>query len=462
MTLLPTIFLCVGLLAGVARADDRLSVGDNAPALTIEHFVKGERVDDFPADKVTVVEFWATWCKPCIVGFPHLSELQEKYADELVIIGVSDESLEVVEPFLAKPKHGDVTRYRMATDPDGSMQAAWMTAAQQRGIPCAFIVDREGIVQYIGHPMGMDRALERVITGKGPESSDAPAMSAEQRAAMFTVEGTHSPEAASLLTDLRDSLSAPGGVVSFEQELLLPGAIRMGGPDGEALDLRKSRKGELVLGGDRGDRLDATRIMHLPGMPEGMGETETMLFEGDRLLVKFVSGSPFMPSPLPTDGWTQILRAEAQALAEEQPVPIPFSLVMSVSPALASPLDALDTLLDMSALEVVLDEGGSVVLAGPAAPMAGVPTPPEDGGMSAMSEAGPSQLRLEFERAGGGSVTILVGDPEAPSLSMRLERRELEAEPDASLFDIGDKEPAALLPILREQMEAMAGMEPPK
>lgn len=469
MPLLPTVLSCAVLLIGALSADDRLSVGDPAPALSIDHFVKGDRLDDFPAGKVTVVEFWATWCKPCIEGFPHLSELQERYADDVVIIGVSAEGLDKVEPFLAKPRHADVTRYRVASDPDGSMQTDWMVAARKNGIPCAFIVDREGVVQYIGHPMGMDRALERAITGKEPTSpgTSAPAITEEERRGLTTVDGTHSEAAAVLLAELRAELSAPETTLDFEQELLLKGALRMGGPEGETADLRKTRKGVLVLGsptsGARPARLEAKRTMHLPGMPfDSMVEAETVLYDGDRILLRFQSDSPFMPSPLPTDGWTEISRADAKALADEVPIPMPMMALMEVNPLVASPLDLLDALLAMSALDVEHDpaeEDDELVLLGPAAPMAGIPQLLETRGSMGKDAAVLPVLRLEWV-PGSGALVMTVGRPDSPSLTMRIDRRMDREEPDASVFviDETDGEPLPLLPILRERMEMMRGM----
>lgn len=146
-----------------------LSVGDAAPVLAIGKWVKGEPVAAFQKGKTYIVEFWATWCGPCIVGMPHLSELQKKYADKgLTIIGVTREdpnnSLEQVET-MVKAK-GDVMSYTVAWDDAGKTNTAYMRAAQQQGIPCAFLVDGNGKIAYIGHPMSIDATLETVVAGK--------------------------------------------------------------------------------------------------------------------------------------------------------------------------------------------------------------------------------------------------------------------------------------------------------
>ncbi|MCB1093999.1 MAG: redoxin family protein [Verrucomicrobiae bacterium] len=160
----------------------KLSIGDPAPPLVIGEWVKGKPVEAFAADQVYVVEFWATWCGPCIAGMPHLSELQEAYADKGVqIIGVNiwDEP-EKVKPFLKDEvkmhkKTGDeIMRYTIAIeekhDPEnvrnGKMALTWMTAAGQNGIPSAFIIDGKQRVAWIGHPATMDKPLEKIVAGE--------------------------------------------------------------------------------------------------------------------------------------------------------------------------------------------------------------------------------------------------------------------------------------------------------
>ncbi len=165
-----------------------LKVGDKAPALKVAKFVKGDEVKGFEAGKVYVVEFWATWCGPCIKAIPHLTELQKQYADKGVkFVGVSvwEREPEKVEPFVKKM--GDKMDYSVAMDQvaegadasSGFMAANWLTAAGQEGIPCSMIVDQKGTLAWIGHPqMGLDKVLAKVVAG----TFDAGKFAAEEEA----------------------------------------------------------------------------------------------------------------------------------------------------------------------------------------------------------------------------------------------------------------------------------------
>jgi thiol-disulfide isomerase/thioredoxin len=153
-----------------------LKVGDAAPALSVAKWVKGEPVTGFQKGKPYVVEFWATWCGPCIASMPHLSELQKEYGPKgLTIIGVSTEdernSLGNVEEMVAKK--GDGMAYTVAWDKGHETNDAYMKAAKRNGIPCSFVVDQQGKIAYIGHPQTLDFVLDKVMGGswdaeKGP------------------------------------------------------------------------------------------------------------------------------------------------------------------------------------------------------------------------------------------------------------------------------------------------------
>ena len=154
-------------LAARSRADE-LGLGDPAPPLNVSAFVKGEKVEKFEPGKVYVVEFWATWCGPCKVSIPHLTELQEKNKD-VTFIGVSvfENDPKLVEPFVEEM--GDRMNYRVAKDDvedgerAGKMAKDWMEASGEGGIPAAFIVNKQGRIAWIGHPMNMEAPLVQVI-----------------------------------------------------------------------------------------------------------------------------------------------------------------------------------------------------------------------------------------------------------------------------------------------------------
>lgn len=151
-----------------------LAVGDKAPGLHLAEFVKGEPVTGFESGRVYVVEFWASWCGPCIAGMPHVSELQKEYAEKGVrVIGVNAfEDPNAVAPFMEK-RGNELMQYTVAIEEkhnqdnlrNGLMAQNWMSAAGQNGIPTAFIVDGQSRVAWIGHPMSMDKPLEEIVAG---------------------------------------------------------------------------------------------------------------------------------------------------------------------------------------------------------------------------------------------------------------------------------------------------------
>jgi len=146
-----------------------IKLGDPAPPLKIAQWIKGEPVD-LAAGKGKngyVLEFWATWCHPCRESIPHLTELQRKYKDQgLVVIGITDENNpKAVAPFVAKM--GDKMDYTVAYDDNHQTNNAYIHAFGLRGIPHAFVIDREGRIAWSGHPkFGLEQAVDQIINGK--------------------------------------------------------------------------------------------------------------------------------------------------------------------------------------------------------------------------------------------------------------------------------------------------------
>ncbi len=160
---IPSAMLSLALVAAPLSAQEEpaLKVGSPAPALNLE-WVQGKVENLSDASKTYVVEFWATWCGPCMRSIPHLNELSQKYRTKgLVIMGISDEKMSTVKPFVNKKGTG--MSYPVAIDSSEKETGKnWMEASQQKGIPCAFVV-RDSKIVWIGNPL--DPSFDEVVVG---------------------------------------------------------------------------------------------------------------------------------------------------------------------------------------------------------------------------------------------------------------------------------------------------------
>jgi len=154
-------------------------IGDAAWPLEGLEFVKGGPVKIEPG-KVYIVEFWATWCPPCKVTIPHLTEVVHKYKDKkVVVVGISTEKIDLVKAFVAK--QAENMDYNVAVDSARQVSKGYMGAFGVNTIPHAFIVDPQGKVAWYGHPMDdMERALDDVLAGTFDPAAYARARAEEQ------------------------------------------------------------------------------------------------------------------------------------------------------------------------------------------------------------------------------------------------------------------------------------------
>jgi len=167
-----------------------LEPGESAPKLNSHNtkWIQGEQPD--LSDGVIVVEFWATWCKPCQRVIPHLNRMHKAWARYgLKVVGVAadethddtDDRIKAVREFV-KAK-GDGMSYSIVVDPMKELKREWMEAAKQNGIPCTFVVGRSGKVLWIGNPyeerfedvvkLAIRNKFDPKLTPKGFEAFDA-------------------------------------------------------------------------------------------------------------------------------------------------------------------------------------------------------------------------------------------------------------------------------------------------
>lgn len=191
-------------LISVASAQGQpLTIGDPAPAFKVTGWSKGTPVDDLKEGNVYVVEFWATWCGPCIASMPHLSDMADKFAGKATLISVNtwdykkveegkENDVDHVSRVNAWVKENDAKmRYNVAfDDASDTMANTWMRAAGRNGIPCAFIVDKEKRIAWIGHPMQMEDPLKQVVDGTWDRNAFKEKFVVEQQKAIAAMENS--------------------------------------------------------------------------------------------------------------------------------------------------------------------------------------------------------------------------------------------------------------------------------
>lgn len=164
-----------GVQPGSAPAAS-FGLGQPSPMIEVAEWIKGDSFERFEPGTVYVLDFWATWCMPCIGSIPHISELQERYKDnDVVVVGVSSpdargNSLEKTRRFAlegAPTREGDVHQmdYTVVFAKGRSTWEAYARTGWDQSIPHVFIIDRQGRLAWHGHPIEMDEVLEKVAAG---------------------------------------------------------------------------------------------------------------------------------------------------------------------------------------------------------------------------------------------------------------------------------------------------------
>ena len=145
-----------------ARRPARLRAleGRMAPGLSVKGWTNGASPD--LKGKVVVVDFWATWCRPCIAGIPENNALLAKYADKgVAVVGIHDSKRgwQHIPKVIRQKK----ISYPVAID-KGASERAWRVSFW----PTYAVVDRKGIVRAIGLlPGSVEHVVRRVLNETG-------------------------------------------------------------------------------------------------------------------------------------------------------------------------------------------------------------------------------------------------------------------------------------------------------
>jgi len=169
-TLFPTgILLVLSItLLHAQEPDGLLRVGDRPPALECTAYRSSQILSwESFKNRVVVVEFWATWCPPCIKNIPHINGLVKTFRNRPVtFLSVTYETAPMVRSFVAE--------HRIETIIGLDNDFAMFRSFKAWGIPMAVIVDRQGRIAAVTHPDHLNaRILEDVLAGNIPRVEPA-------------------------------------------------------------------------------------------------------------------------------------------------------------------------------------------------------------------------------------------------------------------------------------------------
>lgn len=124
----------------------QVQIGQSAPSIHVDEWLDNPWLQKQDlSGKAIVLDFWFTQCAPCIYTIPHLNELAKSYEnEEIVFLSITFESKEEVVPF--------ITRKKMLSNIGTDTSYATIEAFGVEGYPQTFLIDKEGILRWAGHP----------------------------------------------------------------------------------------------------------------------------------------------------------------------------------------------------------------------------------------------------------------------------------------------------------------------
>ena len=125
-----------------------LKIGEQAPEILIEKWIQNEPQNKSLKDKYIILDFWATWCKPCLENVPHINELYEKYSgNDILFLHMTNESKSTAE------KVFDRVDFKTSVVTDKSNQTHINFGDGMNGLsyyPMAVLIDDQNIVRWYG------------------------------------------------------------------------------------------------------------------------------------------------------------------------------------------------------------------------------------------------------------------------------------------------------------------------
>ena len=153
------ILLFISLFSStILSAQKELAVGNKAPEINVTKYIENIPQDKSVKGKYILLEFWATWCAPCLGAVPHLNNLKEKYKkrEDILFLSMTYEEPDKVLKTLKR------VRFKTCVVTDQS-EVTFKNFGVERdktiSVPRTILIDNKGNVKWIGNPYQLTDSL---------------------------------------------------------------------------------------------------------------------------------------------------------------------------------------------------------------------------------------------------------------------------------------------------------------
>jgi thiol-disulfide isomerase/thioredoxin len=161
-----TLFLYLVLMnSNINLAQYSIKINEKAPDIFVTDWIRNTPKYKVLKDKYIVLEFWATWCGPCIKAVPHLNDLQTKFnREDLYFISMTDEKIDRVERLLKKVNFKSI----VVSDQTKKTHIAYGNGATGlEAYPLTVLIDKFNTIKWIGNPEQLnEKVLEDFLSDK--------------------------------------------------------------------------------------------------------------------------------------------------------------------------------------------------------------------------------------------------------------------------------------------------------
>jgi len=164
-------YILTFLTIGNANAQSNIKVNEKAPSINITNWIENVPNDKNLNDKYIVLEFWATWCGPCIAAVPHINSIQKEFNQkDLYYISITDESVAKVERSLKRINFNSI----VVTDLTKKTQINFGDGVKGLdAYPLTVLIDKTGIIKWIGEPKNLNsEIMSTFLANSNTENTD--------------------------------------------------------------------------------------------------------------------------------------------------------------------------------------------------------------------------------------------------------------------------------------------------